>query len=85
MESPETSDYTGLDIIIFVMLSVKIRDLASHYRFIEITPLKSGLSKPVLSWHFQPILIVTNFKDIFWLCQEFLIKILMLSLLSGVG
>lgn len=25
------------------------------------------------------ILIFTNLKDIFWLCQEFLIKILMLS------
>ena len=29
------SDYTNLDIITFVMLSVKIRNFSSHYKYIE--------------------------------------------------
>ena len=44
-----TSDYMNLDIITFVMLSVKIRNFSSHYRYIKNAKGKSDLSKPLIS------------------------------------
>ncbi len=52
MLSDLTSDYTDLDIITFVMLSVKIRNFSSHYRYIESTKRNSDFSKPLISCHY---------------------------------
>jgi hypothetical protein len=40
-----SSDYMDLDIITFVMLSVKIRNFSSHYRYIESTKRNSDFFK----------------------------------------
>ena len=43
------SRFLVLDIITFVMLSVKIRNFSSHYRYIESTERNSDLSKPLIA------------------------------------
>ena len=41
-----------LDIITFVMLSVKIRNFSSHYKYIKNTKRNSDFSKPLISCHY---------------------------------